>query len=505
MLPLLLHELLGDEQCECSSGYRVSDADRTLTRHDLHSRSAAIAQALVEQLAAPGRPVLVSASSDALLASAIAATSMIGAPAVPVPHGVVSARVEGAIRHLDPCAILHTDLDHRLLALSEELGIRRIDMLSLPNSAHALPIAHRSIDLDIALGMLTSGTTSSRAKTVGMPHHAIIGVCEAIARYLQVSEKDTIVMLPPPSFDYGLYQLFIAALRGAHVVIPTPAARRFPGDLWTLLEARQVTVLPLTPATARHHVGTWWRTSQEIRSVRVISFTGSSFPEELIGPLSDLFPNATVVPMYGITEAKRCTYLPSEDYPAKLPSVGIPIPNCRMRVVDENGNEVGANVPGEFEVESRSVMTGYLGDPELSSIRIIERAGTKRLLTGDIGYRDSCGFLFWTGRVDDIVKVADRRISLKEIEHAIVRVAGIANVAVVQLEDSSLAAFVVANSGSVTEASVRIGAAEVLGDPALVPRYISFIELMPLTTNGKVDYELLKGLRRSAQNDRSDA
>lgn len=498
MLPLLLHELLADEQCECSRGFRVSDGEQTLNKQDIQARGEAIAQALLERGPAPGRPVLVSASSDALVACAVAATSKVGAAAVPVPHGVLSARVEGAIRHLEPKVLLHTDLDGRLRALAEEMGMHLIDMRSLPSSARAFSPEHPGIDLDIALGMLTSGTTSSRAKAVAMPHHAIIGVCEAIARYLSVSVTDTILMLPPPSFDYGLYQLFVAALRGAHVIIPPARARRFPEDLWRVLQERQVTVLPLTPATARQHVGTWHRTKEPMRSVRIVSFTGSSFPEELAGPLADMFPNATVVPMYGITEAKRCTYLPARHYPSKLPSIGIPIPNCRIRVVDEDGDEVDSNCSGEFEVESRSVMAGYLGEPELSTIRLVERGGTKRLMTGDMGYRDSDGFLFWIGRADDIVKVADRRISLREIEHAIVGAADVADAAVIQVEDFSLAAFVVTKSDRATEASVRAAAADKLGDSALVPRRMLIIESMPLTPNGKVDYE---SLRRRMQED----
>lgn len=491
MLPLLLHELLSDERCACSDSFCVSDARKTLHKQEIRKRSAALIGAILRGGSAFKKPILVSSATDALVVCGLSAISEVGAIAVPVPSGTVSARVEQAIRRLMPHSILYSDFDPSLSALCEELGVQAISMASATDSEPGSTTTSEGIDLDIALGMLTSGTSGKGAKAVAMPHHAVIGVCEAIARYLKILANDKIVMLPPPSFDYGLYQLFIAGLRGAHVIVPSGTARRFPSELRELIETHEATVLPLTPATARLNVPVWSRSQRPMPSIRIVSFTGSAFPQELAQPLATLFPNAVIVPMYGITEAKRCTYLPRSDYPVRLPSIGIPIPNCRIRVVSDAGVDAEVGEHGELEVESRSVMAGYLGDPESSSIRVVEKFGTRRLMTGDIGYRDSDGFLFWVGRADDIVKIGDRRISMKEIEAAILGMAGVTNAAVIQLSDLSLAAFFVSESGS-ADAEVRGLLAGALGDVALVPKRLRKIATMPITSNGKIDYEALR-------------
>jgi acyl-coenzyme A synthetase/AMP-(fatty) acid ligase len=491
MLPLFLHELLSDQNCSCSAGFVVADASKELSKDAIRKESLSIAAALSRFGVGHHHLVAVFLPEHASLASAISAVSLVGATAIPLSESIGSNRIKESLRFLGPSAVVHGGATKELSALIAEFAWPAVDVRELAQVEHETRTPTDLIDLDNGLAMLTSGTTAGRAKAVGMAHHSVLGVCEAIARYLEITAQDRILMFSPASFDYGLYQLFIAALRGARVDIPTNAARRFPGDLAKFIVERGITVLPLTPASSRQLVPVWQRAP--LHGVRLVTFTGSPFPSELVEVFSATFPGARIVPMYGITEAKRCSYLPDEAYPGMLPSVGIPIPNSRIRVLDDEGNEVPPGRIGEFEIESRSVMNGYIGEPDAATGCRLRGPGRRHLLTGDFGYRNEQGYLFWTGRGDDIVKVADKRISIKEIEAALRTARGVRDVAVLlDPKTGFLTAFVVSSEPAPDIEGLKKSAVAVLGEVSLVPKTIVFLDALPLTVNGKVDYHRLR-------------
>ena len=93
--------------------------------------------------------------------------------------------------------------------------------------------------------------------------------------------------------------------------------------------------------------------------VRYVTNTAAALPVKHIQRLREVFPNTRLYSMYGLTECKRCTYLPPEDIDRKPTSVGIAIPNTELWIVDEDGNTVGPNTVGQLVIRGATVMRGY--------------------------------------------------------------------------------------------------------------------------------------------------
>ena len=122
--------------------------------------------------------------------------------------------------------------------------------------------------------------------------------------------------------------------------------------------------------------------------------------------------------MYGLTECKRCSYVPPSQLRRKPKSIGIPMPNLEMFVISEEGKKCAPGESGQIVVRSESIMQGYWNNLVATKEKIVEGAwpGDKLLLTGDYGYFDTDGFFYLDGRMDDVVKIRGYKVQLKRIE-----------------------------------------------------------------------------------------
>src|SRR5581483_8542586 len=130
-----------------------------------------------------------------------------------------------------------------------------------------------------------------------------------------------------------------------------------------------VTVLPLLPTVCSLLAEMKSLEEYDLGSVRCITVSGAVFTATQIAFLERSFPQARIFSMFGLTECKRCTYLPPEDLARKPTSVGIAIPNTELWLVDDHGREVGPEIVGQLVIRGATVMKGYWRDPELTAQR----------------------------------------------------------------------------------------------------------------------------------------
>src|SRR5690606_25636940 len=143
-----------------------------------------------------------------------------------------------------------------------------------------------------------------------MTHKNIEHAASSITTYLESNEDDVVLSVLPLSFDYGLYQLLMCVMLGATLVLEKSFA--FPQKILPMLASEKVSVFPLVPTMAALMVQLRSFDARWSASVRTLTNTAAALPPAHILKLQERFPAARLFSMYGMTESKRCTWLPPE-------------------------------------------------------------------------------------------------------------------------------------------------------------------------------------------------
>ncbi|PKQ03728.1 MAG: AMP-dependent synthetase, partial [Alphaproteobacteria bacterium HGW-Alphaproteobacteria-10] len=294
---------------------------------------------------------------------------------------------------------------------------------------HAPP-PRTCIDIDLAAIIYTSGSTGD-PKGVMLTHRNMITAATSVSTYLRMAEDDVVLCVLPLSFDYGLYQMLMSYRLGARLVVERSFT--FPAQVLKVVVDEQVTSFPGVPTIFAILGELKNLADYDFSRIRFVTNTAAALPVKHIDLLRKIFPKARVYSMYGLTECKRCTYLPPEDIERKPTSVGIAIPNTEMWIVNEKDERVGPNEVGQLVIRGATVMRGYWEKPEQTAKKLKPGPlpGELVLYTGDYCKMDEEGYLYFVGRMDDVIKSRGEKVAPKEVENAIVHIPGVKEVAVI--------------------------------------------------------------------------
>jgi amino acid adenylation domain-containing protein len=390
-----------------------------------------------------------------------------------------------ACQHLR-CVIVSGPIDDTRLA-SLPHAQRWDDALAAGN--RAAPPVRQCIDIDLAAIIYTSGSTGD-PKGVMLTHRNMLTACTSIASYLELQQDEVILGVLPLAFDYGLYQMIMAFRTGARLVLERSFA--FPAQILNLMVEEGVTGFPGVPTMFAILAELKSLKNFDFSRIRYVTNTAANLPVKHILVLKDLFPHSRIYSMYGLTECKRCTYLPPADIDRKPSSVGIAIPNTEMWIVDEHDNKVGPNVVGQLVIRGATVMKGYWEKPEATAkkLKAGPLPGEQVLYTGDFCKMDDEGYLYFVGRMDDVIKSRGEKVAPKEVENVLMNIPGVKEAAVVGVADDLLGqavkAFVVLEDGAIlTDKQVQKECQSRL-ENFMVPKYIVFVPGLPKTDTGKI-------------------
>ncbi|OQM73431.1 class I adenylate-forming enzyme family protein [Manganibacter manganicus] len=366
-------------------------------------------------------------------------------------------------------------------------------------------VDHGGIDLDLAMLIYTSGSTG-RPKGVMMTHRNCDAAADSITTYLENTPDDVILNVLPLAFDYGLYQLLMTVRLGATLVLEKSFA--FPLAIFERVREEGVTGLPLVPTMAAMIMQMRDLEPGFLRGLRYVTNTAAALPVAHIERLRTLFPGVRLYSMYGLTECKRCTYLPPEQLDLRPDSVGIAIPNTEAFVIDGDGNRALPGVVGELVIRGPHVMQGYWRN-DAETRRVLRphpgsnlNPGERVLYTGDLFRADAEGFLYFVGRKDDIIKTRGEKVAPKEVEAVLYTHAGVAEAVVVGLPDpvlgQAVAAFVVRSDPALSEKDVIRHCARHLED-FMIPKSVEFCTELPKTDTGKISRRLAAALAEAVR------
>ena len=346
---------------------------------------------------------------------------------------------------------------------------------------------------DPALVIYTSGSTG-KPKGVRVPHRAVVNFLESMAREPGLSAGDRLVAVTTLSFDIAVNEIFLPLSVGAQIVLAAHTDTMDGAVLSELLERSRATVMQATPGTWRLLIQAGWRGGGQFKALCGGEALSSDLAAQLLERTGSLWN------MYGPTETtvwSTCLHLSGL---APGISIGRPIANTSVWILDEQLQMCPIGVPGEICIGGDGVTLGYLERPELTAERFIadpfsDSHGARLYRTGDRGRWLATGLVEHLGRLDFQVKVRGYRIELGEIEVRLAAHGDVAHALVIAREDRPgdvrLVAYLVAQPGTRCEdGTLRAHLKSALPD-YMIPQHFVALPAMPLLPNGKVDRKSL--------------
>ena len=448
-----------------------------LTYAELNARANRLAHKLVEAGAGPERFVALILPRSLDLVVAVLAVLKTGAAYVPLDPDYPADRIAGTIADAQPVAVLDS-----------------ADAVGYPDTNVSRPIDPRHP----AYVIYTSGSTG-RPKGVVIPHENVIRLFDATRHWFDFGAGDVWTLFHSYAFDFSVWELWGALLHGGRLVVVPHAISRSPRDFLRLLADERVTVLNQTPSAFYQLMAA----DQEPElALRYVVFGGEALDLRRLAAWYDRHAEdrPLLVNMYGITETTvHVSYLALDRTRAVGSTIGVPIPDLRVYVLDSSLRPVPIGVPGELFVAGAGLARGYLNRPGLTADRFVAcpfaELGARMYRTGDVVHWTADGLLEFDGRADAQVKVRGFRIEPGEIEAALLARPEIGQAAVVVRQDGDgtnrLIAYLVPATGDpVDHRAVRNGLAGVLPGHMIPAGFVTLPEF-PLTRNGKLDTRAL--------------
>ncbi|WP_236041723.1 FadD3 family acyl-CoA ligase [Streptomyces sp. Y2F8-2] len=344
--------------------------------------------------------------------------------------------------------------------------------------------------------VFTSGTTG-RTKGAVITHAQTLRAYETWADLTGLRQGDRYLIVNPLFHTFGYKAGVLACLMRGATMIPQPV---FTVD--TALAntaAERVTVLPGPPTLHQALLDHPSRASYDLSALRLVVTGAAVVPLRLVERLRDELGVETVLTAYGLSEASGfVTMCRRSDPPEVIATTsGRPIPGVEVRVVDAQGEPLGAGLPGEVLVRGFNVMRGYFED-ETATAEALTRDGWLR--TGDVGVLDPAGNLRITDRIKDMFIVGGFNAYPAEIEQLLALHPDVAEAAVIGVPDARLGevgkAYVVRRPGAVVTSDDLIAWSRREMANYKVPREVEFVESLPRNASGKVVKGELRGRTR---------
>ncbi|MCK5920093.1 MAG: amino acid adenylation domain-containing protein, partial [Methylococcales bacterium] len=480
----------------------VESEEQTLRYEELSERSNQLAHYLREQGVRPGSLVGICLERSLEMIIGLLGILKAGGAYVPLDPAYPADRIAYMLEDAE-VEVLVTQS-----SLEERLSVHNIQAICL--DADKEVIASQSTEIpesevkaeDLAYVIYTSGSTG-KPKGVEIPHRALTNFLQSMSREPGLTAKDVLLAVTTLSFDIAGLELYLPLLVGAKIVLASREKASDGEQLAAQIKTSEVTVMQATPATWRLLLETGWNGQEKLK----ILCGGEALTRELAEEL--LKRGDSLWNMYGPTETTIWSAV-HQVQPGKGPvSVGHPIGNTRIYILDEQHQPVPIGVAGEMYIAGAGLARGYWKRTALTAERFVEAAiseGQKTRLyrTGDLGRYRNDGTIEVLGRIDFQVKIRGFRIELGEIEAVLGQQPGVKQAVVVTREetegDKRLVAYWVAETTEQpTVAELRAHLKEQLPEYMIPAAYV-ILEAFPLTPNGKIDHKLLPKPEQSDAN-----
>jgi acyl-CoA synthetase (AMP-forming)/AMP-acid ligase II len=455
-----------------------------------------VAEALISSGVGRHDRVVLLLPEGPALAMALLGT-MSAAIAVPLPASLTASELKAALHNLHVAmALVSPTIAAESRDCLKQSGVPVLE-LDVVDGSPAFPSwgeAPRAEEVswphaeDLALVCQTSGTTG-RPKRVPRTHGSLIGLGRLHRNPFGVRPADRVALVAPMALSLGQTVLLQAITTGSSLIFPPPGDI---GQQWEIIAAERPTWLSAAAGyltlLARYLEGR--PTRSELSSLRFVLVTSAATSPSTCETIEREL-GAPVYTRYSSSEAGAiAAVLPPPAPPPKPGSEGQLIQE--VLIVAADGAAVGPHTEGEIWVRGPRVISGYLDDPEANAAAFLPDGWFR---TGDVGYLDADGFLFLTGRVNELINRGGEKIVPAEVDEVLLAHPAVCAAAVFAVPDERfgqdiVAAVVLERGHTATPRQLRRWMLDRLA-PHKAPRRIWFLDDLPLTLSGKVQRGVL--------------
>ena len=374
------------------------------------------------------------------------------------------------------------------------------------------PVVGLQKSSNLAYVIYTSGSTG-KPKGVQISHASAVNFLSSMRQQLAIAQGDVWLAVTSLSFDIAALELFLPITTGSRVVVASREVASNGEKLLETLTNSGARVMQATPASWKMLLAAGWRGNNQLK----ILCGGEALPRQIANQL--LLRGASVWNLYGPTETTIWSTLYQVDRKDESVSIGRPIANTQIYILDRYLMPVPVGVFGELHIGGAGLSRGYLNRPELTAEKFISNPlaeggihasfivnsssfilSERLYKTGDLARYLPDGNIEFMGRSDHQVKVRGFRIELGEIEAVLSQYPAVREAIALVREDNPgdkrLVAYIVANSALKTQDSELINDLRCYLKQKLpqymIPSAFVLLEAMPLTPNGKIDRRSLR-------------
>lgn len=487
-----MNELFQESVERFGSRPAIVDGDRSLTYGELGEAVNSLASFLVAQGVRRGDRVAILLPNSMEFAAAFFASASLGAVSVPVNNLCKEDEIRFYVTD-SGAKVLLTDAALKEAAESAASGSGAVVAVIRGEGADWFYLKGETINSapaeveagDDAIFLYSTGSTG-KPKRVARTHYNLVALARNHSHTAGFTDTDKVLFVVPLSHTYA-FGNFISSVRGGASSIMLEQFIR--NRVLDVLEKETVTIFPAVPVMLDALAGTFTTEEKDLSRLRLVISAGAPLREETFRKFHERF---SIYPrqLYGSTETGVISINLAEDIERRSDSVGRPVNQVTVKVFGEGGEELKTGAEGELAVRSPSMTRGYDGLPE--ETEKVFRSGY--YFTGDLGRIDAEGYIYITGRRKFFINAGGYKVDPLEVENVLLAIPGIAEAAVLGVEDKSGKEHVKAVLVSESPVSAGEVVEHCRGKLAdyKIPLSIEFRKELPRSPSGKVLKERLK-------------
>ncbi len=487
-----IHQLFEEQVERTPDNIAVVYEDRSLTYRELNEKANQLARVLRGKGVSTDNIVGIMVERSLEMIVGIIGILKVGCAYLPIDPEYPQGRIEYMLQDSGARILLTQSALSNRIVLNQEVFILILDdnMLYTGDNTN-LDKVNKSNDL--AYIIYTSGSTG-KPKGVMIEHRNVYNSIYSRMREYELGHKDNVLQLFSFAFDGFVTSFFTPILSGSRVILMKDEDSKNPVSIKEYIKRYGITHFITVPSL--YSAILECSDKEELETLRIVTLAGENTSESLIKQSKSIKPDLEIVNEYGPTENSVVTTISRDMKIGKKVTIGKPIANTKVYILDKNSKLQPTGVAGELCIAGAGLARGYLNRPELTTEKYVDnpfKLGEKMYHTGDLARWLPDGNIEFLGRIDNQVKIRGYRIELGEIENKLLSHEAVKETVVIARDDDRgskyLCAYVVGDK-ELTVLELREHLSKDLPD-YMIPSYFIQLEKLPLTPNGKVDRKAL--------------